>query len=79
MEQKIIDIIRRNLEDDREVTLQSRLKEDLGADSFSMLMVLNEIEDVFRIRIEGDGFEGLETVADVCRRLKEMYPELEAA
>ena len=67
--EKIISIIRENLETKCEVRPECSLTEDLGIDSFSMIMIIGDIEEEFSIRVDEDDFEGLKTVSDVCDKV----------
>ncbi len=50
------------------VTEETRLTEDLGFDSLTMMMLSMEIEDAFRFRFSE--FVKFETVGDVCGYLE---------
>jgi acyl carrier protein len=49
----------------------TRLQDDLGFDSFEMLMLANELEAEFDIRIAEADFDGIHSVGDIARRLEE--------
>lgn len=51
-----------------QVTLQTKLVEDLGFDSLALMMLSMEIEDAFGFRFTE--FVQFETVGDVCRYLE---------
>ena len=76
MKEKVIAIIRENLEQKRDVRLNSRLVEDLGIDSFSMLMIINDLEAEFSIRVDDKDFDGLKTVSDVCGKITARCPNI---
>ena len=46
-----------------EVTLETKFRENLDADSLDLFQIINDIEDEFDVKIESD--EGLLTVADL--------------
>ena len=48
-----------------EVKAESRLKEDLGADSASIMMLVMDVENEFGIEVEDDAIEMVKTVADM--------------
>jgi len=48
-----------------EVKPESRLKEDLGADSASIMMLVMDVETEFGIEVEDDAIEKVKTVADM--------------
>lgn len=65
IEQLIIDIISQHLGVRRdEVTLSTRLVEDLGADSLDVVELIMELEEEFRITIPDDRAEKLRTVGN---------------
>lgn len=51
------------------ITLQSRIKKDLGADSLDILQLLMRIEDDYGIVIPDEQLAGFETVGDVVKFL----------
>lgn len=51
-----------------QVTLETKLVEDLGFDSLALMMLSMEIEDAFEFRFTE--FVQFETVGDVCRYLE---------
>ena len=55
--------------DMNEVTLETRLVEDLSFDSLSMMMMSLEIEEIFGFRFEE--MVKFNTVGDVCKYLEE--------
>jgi acyl carrier protein len=57
--------------DPAEITENSRLKEDLNADSASIMMLVMDIESEFNIEIEDDAIELVKTVGDMVRYIKE--------
>ncbi len=54
-----------------EITEKSRLKEDLNADSASIMMLVMDIESEFNIEIEDDAIERVKTVGDMVRYIEE--------
>ena len=48
-----------------EIRMESRLKEDLKADSASVMMLVMDIEAAFGITIEDDAIETVKTVGDL--------------
>jgi acyl carrier protein len=73
LEQKVMDLIRSNIEKKYAVTLESDLRQDLEVDSFGTIMIVNAIEDEFGITVEEADIKGLVTVADIVRLLKTKY------
>lgn len=54
-----------------EVVPGARLKEDLKADSASVMMLVMDIETEFGIEVEDDAIEKVKTVADMARYIEE--------
>ncbi len=54
-----------------EVKPESRLKEDLQADSASVMMLVMDVESEFGIEVEDDAIEKVKTVADMVRYIEE--------
>jgi acyl carrier protein len=73
LEQKVLDLIRSNIEKKYAVTLESDLRQDLEVDSFGTIMIVNAIEDEFGITVEEADIKGLVTVTDIVRLLKTKY------
>ena len=73
IEQAVISIIQCNTEEKEGVTLGSDLRKELRLDSFGTLMVINALEDTFRITLEEADFARVNTVGDVVSLLREKY------
>ena len=58
------------VEEDK-VKPESLLKEDLQADSASVMMLVMDVESEFGIEIEDDAIEKVKTVGDVCKYIEE--------
>ena len=54
-----------------EVKPEARLKEDLKADSASVMMLVMDIESEFEIEVEDDAIEKVKTVADMVKYIEE--------
>ena len=54
-----------------EVKAESRLKEDLGADSASIMMLVMDVENEFGIEVEDDAIEKVKTVGDMAKYIEE--------
>ncbi|MDK2868181.1 MAG: acyl carrier protein [Clostridiales bacterium] len=48
-----------------EVTLESNIREDLGADSLDMVDLIMSIEDAFGIKVEEKDTVNIKTVGDI--------------
>ncbi len=72
--EKIRTIISKYLEiDPSEITLETRINDDLKADSLDLFKIVNEIEDEFKIKIEYA--EIIETVDDAVKFVQEQLKE----
>lgn len=54
-----------------DVKQDSRLKEDLKADSASIMMLVMDVETEFGIEVEDDAIEKVKTVADMVAYIEE--------
>ncbi len=81
IEEQVISIIQSNTEEKEGVTLSSDLRKELRLDSFGTLMVINALEDTFRIEVEEADFARVNTVGDIVSLLRKKYavPEAEYA
>ncbi|NLL59477.1 MAG: acyl carrier protein [Tissierellia bacterium] len=59
-----------DLEEDT-ITLDSRIKDDLGADSLDLFELINKIEDELDVTIEEEDYGKLITVGDIVNYLAE--------
>jgi len=75
LEERVIKAIEDNLEKKAKVTATMDLRNDLGLDSFAMLMIVNALEDEFGISIDERNLNGVNTVVDIVNGLKQHYPE----
>ena len=73
LEQKVVDLIRSNIEKKYAVTPESDLRQDLEVDSFGTIMIVNALEDEFGITVEEADIKGLVTVSDIVQLLKTKY------
>ena len=53
-----------------EVKPESRLKEDLKADSASIMMLVMDVETEFGIEVEDDAIEKVKTVDDMAKYIE---------
>ena len=56
---------------DDEVKPEARLKEDLKADSASVMMLVMDVETEFGIEVADDAIEKVKTVADMAAYIEE--------
>ncbi len=59
-----------DVEEDK-VTLDSSIKDDLGADSLDLFELINKIEDELDVTIEEEDYGKLVTVGDIVNYLNE--------
>ncbi len=72
LENKVINIINDNIEsNDIKVDINTSLKEDLGLDSLSLIIILNALEDEFDISLDEEQIYSAHTVGEVINKLKE--------
>ena len=70
--EKIIDILCDQLDLDREqVTEDSEIIDDLGADSLDIVGLVMTLEEEFDTEISDEMIEGMKTVGDVARYVEE--------
>ncbi|MBD3241786.1 MAG: acyl carrier protein [Chitinivibrionales bacterium] len=71
IESRIADVIQEVLRVNRDaIKPESRIREDLGADSLDTVTLLMALEDAFKESISDEDAEGLVTVADVVTFVK---------
>jgi len=72
--EKVQEIIREQLfvADDKEIKMESRLVEDLAADSLDIVEILMGLEANFEIEIPDEEVEKFLTVGDITRYLKRV-------
>ena len=68
---EIKDILSEYVKITRPLTLDDRLIDDLGLDSFLIVYFVTEIEDRFEIDIPETDFIELITVKDLCDRIRQ--------
>lgn len=74
IKEKVIEAIRENIRWKGPIEEGMGLIEDLGIDSFDMLMIINTLEEEFSIIVEEEHLENLKTVGDVIKRLEGLIP-----
>lgn len=78
LEERVIKTIEENLEEKAKIkiTVNTDLRNDLGLDSFAMVIVLNALDDEFGITIDEKDLNGINNVGDIVNGLKQRYPDL---
>ena len=56
--------------DESKVTMEAKLKDDLGADSIDAVQIVMEIEDEFKITVDDSQAESMTTVGDVVKYIE---------
>ena len=56
--------------DEASITMESRLVEDLKADSANVMVMIMDMEDNFNITVEDDAVNTLKTVGDVVKYIE---------
>ena len=68
---KVVNLIAQQLPIDKKaITMDSKLLEDLGADSANLMMLIMDVEQEFGIMVEDDALSTLVTVGDVVKYLE---------
>lgn len=65
MDEKIIKILGKYLDEDAEFNYECNLSTDLGLDSMDYIEIITEIEDVYGIQVNDEELVELETVGDI--------------
>jgi acyl carrier protein len=73
IEDKVISIVRTNIEEKEPVVLSTDLRKELRLDSFGTLMLINALEESFGIAVEEADFSRINTVADIVSLLQSKY------
>lgn len=69
--EKIIEILEEELDVEKEdIKLESKLKEDLGADSLDLFELINKLEDECDVTIEEEDYTKLVTVQDIVNYIE---------
>lgn len=73
MEDKVIEIIKRQLsiDEDTDITSKTVLAKDLNADSLDAVEIIMALEDEFGVEIPDEEAEKLKTVGDIVNYIKE--------
>ncbi len=58
--------------EESEVTMESNIAEDLGADSLDVVDLIMSIEDEFEIEVPDDNVENIKTVGDVVNFIESV-------
>lgn len=76
MLEKVKEIITKQLNlDVDEITESTSFKDDLGADSLDLFELVMAFEEEYDIEIPSENLEGIETVGDIIKLMKESGVE----
>jgi len=76
MLEKVKEIIAKQLNlDVDEITESTSFKDDLGADSLDLFELVMAFEEAYDIEIPSENLEGIETVGDIIRLMRESGVE----
>ncbi len=70
MLEKIIEMIKEQLNIDTDITQETTFKDDLGADSLDLFELITNIEDEYDIEIPSEDLENMTKVGEVVEYLK---------
>ncbi|MCF2554948.1 acyl carrier protein [Faecalicatena contorta] len=56
--------------DAKDITMDSKIQDDLGADSLDVFQIIVGIEDVFDLEIDNDEVEKIVTVGDAVEQIR---------
>ena len=73
IQEKIINVIRSNINKDIEITLETNLIKDLNIDSFDKIMIISGLEEEFSINIDVDDFSQYENVNQIVTSFKNEF------
>ncbi len=74
--EKVRDIIVDQLDAEAdEVTAESAIIDDLGADSLDVVDLISSVEDEFDVEIPDDKVEGIKTVGDIVAYIESVTAE----
>ncbi len=70
LEKRIIEIVKSNINFQGEISLDTKLNEDI--DSFDNLMIVNAIEDEFSISVKEEELSGIKTIRDIIEIVRKL-------
>ena len=69
---KMKDIVVEQLEcDPEDITMESLLVDDLGADSLDAIDIVMSVEDTFKVEVPDEIIEKIETVGDIVNYIED--------
>ncbi len=79
LEERVLNVIEENLEEKAEFNVNTDLRDELGLDSFAMVIIVNALEDEFNISIEDQHYREIKNAKDIVNALREYCPDLKEA
>ena len=74
--EKVRDIVAEQFDvDSEEVTAESTIIDDLGADSLDVVDLISAVEDEFDVQIPDEKVEGIKTVGDIVAFIESFTSE----
>ncbi|MGM9899247.1 MAG: acyl carrier protein [Bacilli bacterium] len=71
--EKVAEIIAKELNSKKEnITMETRLVEDLGADSLDAVEIMFALEEEFGIEIDDDSAQSIKTVGDLVNYIEKL-------
>ena len=71
--EQIREIICKQLElEESDVTMETNIRDDLGADSLDLVDLAISLEDEFEVEVPDNALEKFETVGDIVRYIEEL-------
>ncbi len=67
---RVIEIIKQQLNIEDGLTMETSFKDDLGVDSLDLLELVMAFEEEYEIELNPEELEGIETVGDICEFIK---------
>jgi len=71
--ERVIAIIRKNINSEAEIGENTSLRQELDIDSFDVLMIMNELDDEYGIALDEDDFKAVNTPREIVSLLTAKY------
>jgi acyl carrier protein len=68
------ELVRRHVDDGREIRPSDHIQNDLGLDSLGVMEFVSDVESYFGVSIPSDMFEEIATIEDVARAVLKLEP-----
>jgi acyl carrier protein len=66
------ELVRRHVDDGREIRPSDHIQNDLGLDSLGVMEFVSDVESYFGVSIPSDMFEHIATIEDVARAVLKL-------